>query len=96
MRYVRAMQNQAGAAITIHSFADGQAEAMEFLVDQNTRYCDTPLRKLKLRSNILLVGITSKNGIEIPGGDSVYHVGDSVVVVSSGDTVIGQFNDIFA
>ena len=96
VRYVRAMQNQAGAAITIHSFADGQAEAMEFLVDQNTRYCDTPLRKLKLRPNILLVGITSKNGIEIPGGDSVYHVGDSVVVVSSGDTVIGQFNDIFA
>ena len=96
VRYVRAMQNQAGAAITIHSFADGQAEAMEFLLDQNARYCETPLKKLKLRPNILLVGITSKNGIEIPGGDSVYHVGDSVVVVSSGETVIGQFNDIFA
>ena len=96
VRYVRAMQNQAGAAITIHSFADGQAEALEFLVDQNARYCDTPLKKLKLRPNILLVGITSRNGTEIPGGDSVYHIGDSVVVVSSGDTVIGQFNDIFA
>ena len=96
VRYVRAMQNQAGAAITIHSFADGQAEALEFLVDQNTLYCNTPLKKLKLRPNVLLVGITSRNGTEIPGGDSVYHVGDSVVVVSGGDTVIGQFNDIFA
>ncbi len=96
VRYVRAMQNKEGAAITIHSIADGQAEALEFLVDENTLYCDTPLKKLKLRPNVLLVGITSKNGIEIPGGDSVYHVGDSVVVVAGGDAVIGQFNDIFA
>lgn len=96
VRYVRAMQNKEGAAITIHSIADGQAEALEFLVDENTLYCDTPLKKLKLRPNVLLVGITSKNGIEIPSGDSVYHVGDSVVVVTSGEMVIGQFNDIFA
>ena len=96
VRYVRAMQNKGGAAVTIHSIADGQAEALEFLVDENTLHCDTPLKKLRLRPNILLVGITSKNGIEIPSGDSVYHVGDSVVVVSSGETVIGQFNDIFS
>jgi trk system potassium uptake protein TrkA len=89
------MQNQVGAAITIHSIADGQAEALEFLVDENTLYCDTPLKKLKLRPNILLVGITSQNGTEIPNGNSVYHVGDSVVLVAGGDTVIGQFNDIF-
>ena len=95
VRYVRAMQNQVGAAITIHSIADGQAEALEFLVDENTLYCDTPLKKLKFRPNILLVGITSKNGTEIPNGNSVYHVGDSVVLVAGGDTVIGQFNDIF-
>ena len=96
VRYVRAMQNKGGAAVTIHSIADGQAEALEFLVDENTLHCDTPLKKLRLRPNVLLVGITSKNGIEIPSGDSVYHVGDSVVVVSSGETVIGQFNDIFS
>lgn len=96
VRYVRAMQNQTGAAITIHSIADGQAEALEFLIDENTLYCDTPLKKLKLRPNVLLVGITSRNGTEIPSGESVYHVGDSVVVVAGGDTVIGQFNDVFA
>lgn len=96
VRYVRAMQNQIGAAITIHSIADGQAEALEFLVDENAMYCDVPLKKLKLRPHVLLVGITSRKGTEIPGGDSVYHRGDSVVVVAGGDTVIGQFNDIFA
>ena len=96
VRYVRAKQNKVGAAITLHSIADGQAEALEFLVDENTLYCGTPLKKMKLRPNILLVGITSQNGTEIPSGDSVYNVGDSVVLVAGGDAVIGQFNDIFA
>ena len=96
VRYVRAMQNQVGAAITLHSIADGQAEALEFLVDENALHCGIPLKKLKLRPHVLLVGITSRGGTEIPSGDSVYHQGDSVVVVAGGDAVIGQFNDIFA
>ena len=96
VRYVRAMQNQAGAAITIHSIADDQAEAMEFHVDASTLHCGEPLKKLKLKKNVLLVSITGATGTEIPNGDSTFCVGDSVVVVASGDTVIRQLNDIFA
>lgn len=96
VRYVRAMQNQTGAAVTIHSIADGKAEAMEFVVDASTLHCGEPLKRIKLRRNILLVSITSKQGTVIPNGDSSFGVGDRVVVVASGDTVIGQLNDIFA
>lgn len=96
VRYVRAMQNQAGAAITIHSIADGQAEAMEFRVDEHTLHCGEPLKKLKLKKNVLLVGITGAMGTQIPNGESAFHKGDSVVVVASGDVVIRQLNDIFA
>jgi trk system potassium uptake protein TrkA len=96
VRYVRAMQNQTGAAITIHSIAGGQAEAMEFRVDANTLHCGVPLKKLKLKEHILLVGISSGTRTQIPNGDSSFDIGDSVVVVASGDTVIGQLNDIFA
>ena len=96
VRYVRAMQNQAGAAITIHSIADGQAEAMEFRVDEHTLHCGEPLKKLKLKKNVLLVGITGAMGTQIPNGESTFHMGDSVVVVASGDVVIRQLNDIFA
>ncbi len=95
VRYVRAMQNQSGAAVMIHSIADGKAEAMEFLVDEHTLHCGEALRRIKLRRNVRLVSITNKRGIEIPNGDSHFEVGDSVVVVASGDTVIGQLNDIF-
>ena len=96
VRYVRAMQNQTGAAVSIHSIADGKAEAMEFLVGADTLHCGEQLRRIKLRKNILLVSISNKRGIVIPNGDSSFEVGDSVVVVASGDTVIGQLNDIFA
>lgn len=96
VRYVRAMQKQAGAAITVHTIADGQVEAIEFPVDEHTLHCGEPLKKLKLRENILLVGINRGDHTEIPNGDSSFEQGDSVVVVSSGSTVLMQLNDIFA
>jgi trk system potassium uptake protein TrkA len=95
VRYVRAVQNQKGAAVTIHSIADGKAEAMEFIVDENTKNCDVPLKNLSLKENVLIVCITRRGIIEIPGGESSFRKGDSVVVVSSCDEVISGLNDIF-
>ena len=96
VRYVRAMQNQTGAAISVHSIADGQAEAMEFLVDEHTKNCDKPLKNIKLKPNVLLVSISHGAATEIPNGDSSFSQGDTVVVVTNGREVIRQLNDIFA
>lgn len=96
VRYVRAMENQTGAALTVHSIADGQAEAMEFLVDENTRFCGKPLKEIKLKPDVLLVGITHGGFNEIPNGDSSYNKGDVVVVVTNGRHTLRQLNDIFA
>ena len=96
VRYVRAMQNQTGAAISVHSIADGQAEAVEFLVDSATRFKDTPLKKLKLKNNVLIASITHGAVSQIPNGDSQFSEGDTVVVVTSGRGVLKQINDIFA
>ena len=95
VRYVRAMQTRTGGALTIHSIANGQAEAMEFMVDDNTMNCGKPLKQLKLKKNILIVCITRGGKIEIPGGDSFFQKGDSLVVVVSSGEVILQLNDIF-
>lgn len=96
VRYVRAMQNQSGAAISVHSIADGQAEAVEFHINETTRNCGKPLKELKLKPNVLIVSITHGSSTEIPGGDSFFKEGDTVVVVTSGRGVLRQFNDIFA
>ena len=95
-RYVRAMGNQSGAAVSVHAIADGQAEAVEFLVDEHTRFCKTPLKDIKLRDGVLLVSITHGSKTEIPGGFSTFHKGDIIVVVTSERGSIRQLNDIFA
>lgn len=96
VRYVRAMQNQEGAAISVHSIADGQVEAVEFVVDENTRNCGIALKELKLKENVRIAGITRGAQTQIPGGDSVLAVGDTVVVVTGGRGILRQLNDMFA
>ena len=96
VRYVRAMQNQSGAAISIHTIADGQAEAVEFVVDENTRNINVPLRQMKTKNNVLIASITHGAQTHIPNGDSQFAPGDTVVVVTSGRGVLHQLNDIFA
>ena len=97
VRYVRAMENQTGAAITVHSIADGQAEALEFLVDDTTRNVGLPLKEIKLKPNILVVSISHGAVTEIANGNSVFHKGDIVVVVdTNSQEIIRQLNDIFA
>ena len=96
VRYVRAMQNQTGAAVSLHAIADGQAEAVEFLVDSSTRNCGKPLKELKLKPNVLIASITHGAETEVPHGNSVFNEGDSLVVVTSGRGVLRQLNDIFA
>ena len=96
VRYVRAMQNQSGAAVSVHFIADGQVEAIEFAVDDTTENCGKPLKEIKLRPNVLLVAITSGAVTTIPNGDSSFRKGDTIVVVTSGRGKLRQINDIFA
>ncbi len=96
VRYVRAMQNQTGAAISVHTIADGQVEAVEFTVDDATRNRDIPLKQLKLKTNVLIASITHGTTTQIPDGDSMFTVGDTVVVVTSGRGFLKNINDIFA
>ncbi len=95
VRYVRAMKNQTGAALTMHTIADGQMEAMEFAVDGKTLHCGEPLKKLKLKKNVLLVCISKGAKVEIPNGDSWFDKGDTLIVVAGAGKGIHQLNDIF-
>ncbi len=95
VRYVRALYQKTGAAIAVHSIADGQAEAIEFRIDEHVRHIGVPLKHLKLKKNIRLAGIIHEGTTQIAGGDSSYADGDTVVVVSLREDVLLDFNDIF-
>lgn len=95
LRYVRAVKNQTGAAQSVHVIADGQAEAIEFIVDENTMHQGQPLRDLKIKKNVRVVSITKGAKYELPSGDSYFSKGNTVIIVTGRDEVIYQLNDIF-
>jgi trk system potassium uptake protein TrkA len=96
VRYVRAMQNQTGAAVSVHAIADGQAEAVEFEVDETTPNCGVPLKSIRLKSGVLIAGIVHGTKSQVPNGDSSFVPGDRVVVVTSHRGSLQQLGDIFA
>lgn len=96
VRYVRAMENQTGAAISVHGIADGNAEAVEFLADDATRNLGIPLKDLKLKPNVLVASLSRNGKVEIPHGASTISAGDIVVVVTTERGTIDTLNDIFA
>ena len=95
VRYVRAIENKEGAALTIHRIADGRVDASEFLVDDSTKHLGTQLKDLHIRDNILINSIARGNRFEIPNGDSTIEKGDIIVILSDDTTTIHQINDIF-
>lgn len=95
VQYVSAMENQTGAAITLHAIANGQAEALEFNVDDTTLYKDTPLKNVPTKKNVLISCINHNGTTIIPEGNSSFSKGDTVVVVVSGHESVLVLNDIF-
>lgn len=96
VRYVRAMQNQIGAAVTVHGIADGGAEALEFIVDEHTPHRDVPLRDLKIKKGVLLASLTRGAKLIFPNGDTSFRLGDRLVVVAAESSGIETLQDIFA
>lgn len=96
VRYVRAMQNQTGAAVSVHAIADGQVEAAEFVVDENTPNCGVPLKSIRLKPGVLIAGIVHGTKSEVPNGESCFVPGDRVVAVTSHRGSLQQLSDIFA
>lgn len=95
VRYVRAMKNTEGAALTIHSIADGQAEATEFRVEASTKNCGIPLKDIHLKPGVLIACITHKGEQIIPNGDTFFSIGDTVIIVATSGKCLYQLNDIF-
>ena len=84
LQYVRAMQNSIGSNVeTLYHILDSKAEALEFVIRENSSVVGVELKDLRLKNN-LLVGCINRGGkVLIPRGDDCLMVGDTVVVVTS-------------
>ena len=84
LQYVRATQNSIGSNVeTLYHILDNEAEALEFVIRENSPVIGKPLSELNLRKN-LLVGCLNRNGVvRIPRGHDTIQIGDTVVIVTT-------------
>lgn len=84
-RYARALENSIGSSVeTLYKLADGRAEVLEFIVNDEFEYCNIPLMKLALKPNILIGGIIRGRKTIIPSGIDVIQPKDRVVIIAEG------------
>ena len=83
VRYSRALANATGSKVeTLYKIADGKAEALEFIVSQDFRGKNIPLKDLELKKGILIGGIIRGRKTIIPSGADCILADDKVIVVS--------------
>lgn len=93
-RYARALNNSLESKVeTMYNLMDGKAEALEFVVLNDSSIVDTPLKELVLKSNFIIAGIIRGKETIIPNGDDCINVGDRVIVVAA-DKHLYDLSDI--
>ena len=94
VRYARALENSKGSNVeTLYKLMDGNAEALEFKVASDSLVIGIPFKSIKLKSNILIAGITRGSNIIIPSGNDMIMAGDRVVIIST-EKRLQDINDI--
>ena len=84
LRYVRAMQNTIGSNVeTLYHILDNQAEALEFVIRDNSPVVGVPLAELNLKPNLLVCCLTRQGSVRIPRGQDSIQIGDNVIIVTT-------------
>ncbi len=91
VQLARALENSSGSSVeTLYKIFDGKAEALEFIVAQDSKLTGKMLKEIKLKPNILIGGIMRGRKTIIPSGVDMILPGDRVIVISSNN----RLNDI--
>lgn len=83
--YVRAMENSGASNVeTLYRIVDGTVEALEFIVrEDDNKLLDIPLKKLRLRDDLLIACIIRGGRVIIPDGNDCVKLNDRVIVVTT-------------
>lgn len=81
--YVRAKKNSMGSNIeTLYHMFDSRVEAVEFIVEENSKVSGVPIKDLKLKKDVLISFINHNGHIIIPTGNDEIEDGDTVMIVT--------------
>lgn len=85
LKYVRSTNNSKNSNVEkLYKLANGKAEALEFMIKEDSALVDIPLQNLHFRKNTLIGCIYRQGKVILPSGQDVIKAGDSVLVVLSG------------
>ena len=83
LRYVRSTNNAKGSNIeTMYNIIQGEVEALEFIIKENSPIAGTPLSKLKFKKDVLIASIYRNGQVIVPHGGDEIQPGDAVIVVT--------------
>lgn len=83
IRYVRGMQNAVGNNVeTMFKVSGDRAEALEFIVREESAVTSVPLSKLNLKNDLQIVCIGRNGKVMTPGGNDTIEKGDRVIVIT--------------
>jgi len=83
VRYVRGMQNTVGNNVeTMYKINGDRAEALEFVVREDSAVTSVPLSRLNLKNDLQIVCIGRKGSVITPGGNDTIEKGDRVIVIT--------------
>lgn len=68
---------------TLYHLCDGQVEAIEFKIETSSALTDTPLKRLRLKSGVMVTFIARNGQIIFPTGDDSIKVGDSFMIITT-------------
>jgi len=92
--YVRALKESMGSEIeTLYHVYDSKAEAIEFIVREESSVTNKALKDLELKKGLLITLISRKGKIIIPTGNDEIKVGDLVVIITR-HSGFGRIEDI--
>ena len=91
--YVRAKKNSMGSNIeTLYHMFDSRVEAIEFIVEENSKVSGVPIKDLKLKKDVLISFINHNGHIIIPTGNDEIEDGDTVMIVTKNTGFTGIYD----
>ncbi|MCF6159642.1 MAG: Trk system potassium transporter TrkA [wastewater metagenome] len=76
-----------GHTLSVVKFQHSEAEAMEFIVNQDSKITGKPLREIDFPKGSLLGAIVHEGVMHIPTGNTVIHPGENVIVFALPDAI---------
>lgn len=77
LKYVRGKSIE-----SLHRIVDGQAEVIEFVVDQDSGLIDKPLKNIKIIPNTIIATIVRRKEVVVPHGKDIIKAGDRIIVIT--------------